>query len=74
MQRQRFIETFFEAIGSGLIPLFKLAVEFPEGGQRLLVRRSVVRSLKPLAPRVLFALRQVVHDILALVPFMPISA
>ena len=73
MQRQGLPQTFRQASGCGLVPLFQFVVELLKGSQGLLVIRAVVGSLESLTPLRLFALGQVADYVLALVPFMKIS-
>ena len=60
MQREGLLQAFLKARSGRLVSLLELSMELFEGRPGFVVLRALVRTLKPLAPRGLLGLRQVV--------------
>ena len=72
MQRQGLVEAFRQTAGRGLVPILQLMLERLEGGEGLVVLRTVVGALETLPPHRLLTLGQVTHHVLARVPLTPL--
>ena len=72
MQRQGLVEAFRQTAGRGLGPILQRMLERLEGGEGLVVLRTVVGALETLPPHRLLTLGQVTHHVLALVPLTPV--
>ena len=72
MQRQGLVEAFRQTAGRGLVPILQLMLERREGGEGLVVLRTVVGALETLPPHRLLTLGHVTHHVLALVPLTPL--
>ena len=72
MQRQGLVQAFRQTAGRRLVPILQLMLERLEGGEGLVVLRTVVGALETLPPHRLLTLGQVTHHVLARVPLTPL--